>query len=93
MKRIASRFKMVITLEEGILKGGFGSEVVEFFLDHNINHIELIRMGIPDEFVEQGDRKLLLEKYGLSTQGILETVRNSMYYNQRIKANVVSIHK
>ena len=93
LQRIASRFKMVITIEEGILKGGFGSQVAEFFSDHNINHIELIRMGIPDEFVEQGDRKLLLEKYGLCTQGILETVRNSMFYNQRIKANVVSIHK
>ncbi len=79
LEEVASRFRLVLTLEEGIIKGGFGSEVAEFFAEKK-NAVELIRCGIPDRFIDQGDRNQLLDELGLSAAGIVQTVRNSRSY-------------
>jgi 1-deoxy-D-xylulose-5-phosphate synthase len=84
LDRIASQFKLIITLEEGIIKGGFGSEVAEYYAERK-KHIELIRCGIPDRFVDQGDKKILLDDLGLSAQGIVKTVRSSEAYQDLVK--------
>ena len=84
---VASRFKLVLSLEEGILKGGFGSEVAEYFADKRTKYIELVRLGIPDTFVDQGNRQILLEQVGLSVDGILNAVRSSHIYQDLVKTN------
>ena len=63
--------KKVITVEEGMLEGGFGSAILELLSERGI-HIPVCRMGLPSKFIEQGKREELLETYGLTPKGIYE---------------------
>lgn len=62
-------YKQIITIEEGILQGGFGSAVLEFMADHNYS-ANLKRIGIPDIFVDHGTPEELHREYGLDQHGI-----------------------
>ena len=97
LTRVISRFKLVVTVEEGILNGGFGSEVAEFIADQKAKYIELVRLGIPDKFVDQGDRRILLEEVGLSRDGIVRAVRESETFHDLVKSqkfrDFFKIHK
>lgn len=74
LNEIASKFKTVITIEDGALKGGFGSAVMEFFEDNNQN-VQVHRMGIPDGFVEHGSVSELYQLVGLDKQSIIKTIK------------------
>lgn len=63
------KFKKVITVEDGMLNGGFGSAVLEFMSDNNYN-AEVRRLGIPDSFVEQGTQEELYRECGYDRDGI-----------------------
>ncbi|MFZ3170705.1 MAG: 1-deoxy-D-xylulose-5-phosphate synthase [Carboxydocellales bacterium] len=65
---------LVLTIEEHILQGGFGSAVLELLEAKGLNEVRVKRLGIPDEFVEHASPNLLKEKYGLTVQGIAATV-------------------
>jgi 1-deoxy-D-xylulose-5-phosphate synthase len=65
-----SRFGL-LTVEEHVLAGGFGSAVLEFLAENGLSGVPVRRLGIPDTFVEQGKRELLLEKLGLTRDGII----------------------
>ncbi|MBM7569712.1 1-deoxy-D-xylulose-5-phosphate synthase [Aquibacillus albus] len=60
----------ILTLEESVLQGGFGSAVLEFAEENNyaLNHIE--RMGIPNRFIEHGNVKELLNEVGLTEDSV-----------------------
>ncbi len=62
----------VLTVEENVAAGGFGSAVLELLADHGIYGIPVKRLGVGDVFVEHGSQKILRRKYGLDAQGILE---------------------
>lgn len=66
--------KHVLTVEEHVLQGGFGSAVLELLEANGINDVKVKRLGIPDEFVEHATPNQLREKYGLTAKGIVETV-------------------
>ncbi|MCM3715236.1 1-deoxy-D-xylulose-5-phosphate synthase [Halalkalibacter oceani] len=68
----------VLTVEEAALQGGFGSAVLEFFHDHNYHHMEVKRMGIPDQFIEHGNVSQLLEEIGLTSAAITEQMRSML---------------
>ena len=53
LHEIFGKFKSVITIEDGVVKGGFGSAIVEFAAANNYN-ISIKTLGIPDEFIEHG---------------------------------------
>lgn len=55
----------IVTLEDNVLAGGFGSAVAEFVVDDNLQ-ANILRLGIADEFVEHGTQKELFEQIGLS---------------------------
>jgi len=61
----------VISIEEGVLKGGFGSGVLEYFHGAAHYHMEVDCMGIPDRFIEHGAVKELLKEVGLTTENII----------------------
>ena len=60
----------MVTVEEAALDGGFGSAVVEAASDMHLNTANTRRMGIPDRYIEHGDRKELLADIGLDSHGI-----------------------
>jgi len=70
----AKKTGKVITVEENVLQGGFGSAILELFQERGLFSIPLKRLGIPDIFVEHGPQGLLREKYGIDENGILKGV-------------------
>jgi 1-deoxy-D-xylulose-5-phosphate synthase len=68
---------LVVTVEEGCLEGGFGSAVLEAANAAGLETRNIIRRGIPDRFVEHGERGELLADLGLDVEGLIETVRKS----------------
>jgi 1-deoxy-D-xylulose-5-phosphate synthase len=74
LKLILSNYKKVITIEDGVLQGGFGSAVLEFMSDHNYQ-VEVKRIGIPDKFIDHGKTEELYHEYGLDQQGIYKTAK------------------
>jgi len=72
---LAKKTKKLITVEEGILKGGFGSVILELLHEETVDKYQIKRIGLPDEFIEQGERKGLLKKYGLNKEKIVKIVK------------------
>jgi len=70
----ARRCQYVVTVEDGVLQGGFGSAVLEMLQDHGCR-APVLRLGIPDYFIEHGTRDKLLEKLGLDGPGVAKSVR------------------
>ena len=69
----AKRYGKIVTLEEGVLAGGVGSEVLETLDDAGLlQQCAVLRLGIPDEFVTHGDKKLLFRDLGLDTDAIVQ---------------------
>lgn len=75
---IASSVDRILIVEENVLMGGFGSAVLEFFQEENIHDVCVKRLGIPDEFVEQGTQAELRQQYGIDRDGIREAVKKLM---------------
>lgn len=76
MIRKASReVGLLVTVEENILAGGFGSAVLEYINQQQLNWVKVLRLGLPDRFVEQGARSILLQKYQLDSSGIATQVQ------------------
>jgi len=69
---LAARRGRVLTVEENVLQGGFGSAVLELLMDRGLM-VPVRRLGIPDVFVEHGSPAILREKYGLDAQGIAKS--------------------
>ena len=72
---IFSNYKYVVTIEDGVLQGGFGSAVLEFMADHQYSSV-LKRIGIPDRFVDHGTTDELYRELGLDQQGIYQTLKS-----------------
>jgi 1-deoxy-D-xylulose-5-phosphate synthase len=65
----------VVTVEEGALMGGFGSAVLEAACDAGLDTSRIRRLGIPDRFIEHGDREELLAELNLDVRGIVRACR------------------
>lgn len=73
--RVISESPLVVTVEEGMLMGGFGSALLEMANEKGLNTSHVRRLGIPDIFVEHGDREELLDELRLTADGIARTCR------------------
>jgi len=71
---VASRFDRIVTLEENTLIGGFGSGVLEYFAEKNYKK-DVLRIGLPDQFVEQGSQSELHALLGIDPKGISERIK------------------
>jgi len=71
---VFKKFHYIITVEDGVLKGGFGSSVIEFMSDKGYNS-EVRRLGIPDYFVEHGTQEELYRECGYDAEGIELAIR------------------
>jgi 1-deoxy-D-xylulose-5-phosphate synthase len=75
---LARTKRLIVTVEEAYLAGGFGSAVSELLEENGLlDAVRLVRMGVPDRIVTHGDPKLLLAKYGLDADGIYTRTREA----------------
>lgn len=65
----------ILTIEEAVLQGGFGSSILEFATDRGFHHAQIERMGIPDKFIEHGSVKELLNEIGLTTEEVVSKLQ------------------
>lgn len=70
---LAAKHGRVMTVEENVVAGGFGSAVLELLADRDLFGITVKRCGVPDVFVEHGTQDILRKKYGLDATGILKS--------------------
>ena len=73
LEEVGKNFKKIVTVEDGVTKGGLGSAVLEYMNDHNYTPI-VRRIGIPDQFVEHGKVKELREITGMNAESIYKTL-------------------
>ena len=71
---LARRFKHIVTVEENVLNGGFGSSVTRILQGSGITGVTVTNIGIADEFVEHGTQAVLRSKYGLDAGGIAKKI-------------------
>ncbi|WP_035347871.1 1-deoxy-D-xylulose-5-phosphate synthase [Edaphobacter aggregans] len=83
-----SRAKLLITLEDHVLAGGFGSAVMETLNELDLN-VPVVRIGWPDEFIEHGKVEALREKYGVTAEAALEKARPHL---NRLMEQVLAKH-
>ncbi|MGE3466458.1 MAG: 1-deoxy-D-xylulose-5-phosphate synthase [Pyrinomonadaceae bacterium] len=76
---LISEHRLIVTVEDAYLAGGFGSAVLELLEEKGVSdRIRVIRMGVADEIVTHGDPKILLGEYGLNAEGIASRVSNGL---------------
>ena len=73
---LVKKIPRIITIEENVRQGGFGSAVLEVLNDAGITGFQLERIGVPDTFVEHGPQNLLRSKYGIDAAAIIETANH-----------------
>ncbi|MBR3856474.1 MAG: 1-deoxy-D-xylulose-5-phosphate synthase [Bacteroidaceae bacterium] len=69
LQEVGTAFRRIVTVEDGAVQGGLGSAVIEYMSDHNL-HPEVIRLGLPDHFVEHGTPDELYHLVGLDAENI-----------------------
>lgn len=75
LRELAVNTKYLITVEDACLAGGFGSAVAEFLIDQDLRTVKLLRLGLPDQFIEHGTRAQLLAQHALSGAEIAAKVK------------------
>ncbi|MBI5808689.1 MAG: 1-deoxy-D-xylulose-5-phosphate synthase [Ignavibacteriales bacterium] len=72
---IANRFDKIVTLEENTIIGGFGSAVSEFIVDNSFKN-KILRIGLPDDFVDHGTQAELHKILGIDPEGIFNKIKS-----------------
>ncbi len=73
--RLADKTKLLLTVEENALQGGFGSAVLEMLAEEGHTGVRVVRLGIGDHFVEHGSQQLQRSSCGIDVAGIIEAAR------------------
>ena len=73
LREVGERFQRVVTVEDGVRNGGFGTAVLEWLSDHGYK-TEVVRLGLPDEFVEHGKVDELQHIVGIDKEGIKQSL-------------------
>jgi 1-deoxy-D-xylulose-5-phosphate synthase len=79
---LARKIPRIITVEEHVRQGGFGSAVLEALSDEGLSGFELRRIGLPDTFIEHGPQKLLRSKYEIDAAAIVNAARQMLQHSQ-----------
>jgi 1-deoxy-D-xylulose-5-phosphate synthase len=74
---LAGRHDLLVTVEENVVMGGAGSAVLET-LERNRRTVQVLQLGLPDRFVDQGDPAIQLADCGLTAEGILQSIRTRL---------------
>jgi 1-deoxy-D-xylulose-5-phosphate synthase len=77
MRRLAAEHELLVTVEEGVLAGGFGTAVWELLSEHG--HVpRILRIGLPDRYVTHGAPALLHEEVGFTGERIAERIQAAL---------------
>ena len=77
LKQILQQYSTIITVEDGVIKGGFGSSVIAYANQHHFKN-KIIPLGIPDIFIHHGTVNELQNICGISTEGILKVIQDEL---------------
>lgn len=77
IREAASSHELIVTIEENAVIGGVGSEVSRF-VDTLAERPRVLRLGLPDRFIDHGDQSQLLAEAGLDAAGILQSILTCM---------------
>ncbi len=86
---VVEKFDKIVTLEESVLTGGFGSGVLEYMNSKNYKN-DVLRIGLPDDFVEHGTQAELHKMLGIDADGITKQVEAFVHGNKKIAPGVVA---
>ena len=70
-----AKYKLVVTIEEGVTDGGFGEGIINFSNKKNFKN-SFLTLGVPNRFVDHGPRNILLEEIGLDSMTLFEKIYN-----------------
>lgn len=87
LHRIFTSNKPVLTIEEAVLQGGFGSGVLEFAHDHSYLNAIIDRMGIPDQFIEHGNVDQLLAEIHMTAEDTVARMQVLLQQKQQVGLN------
>ncbi|HKK59120.1 MAG TPA: 1-deoxy-D-xylulose-5-phosphate synthase [Salinivirga sp.] len=74
LEEVFNKFQKIITVEDGTIIGGLGSAVIEYAAEHG-HRAQIVRLGIPDKFIEHGKPAELYRMCGFDAAGIVKTVK------------------
>ncbi len=86
LRSVFQKYDTILTVEDGALKGGFGSAVLEFMADNNFAS-KVVRLGIPDRFVSHGTQKELQKECGFDEDGIFDKIMALVSTNVMMQKN------
>ena len=81
LHKVFKQYGFIITIEDGCLKGGMGSSILEFMSDHNYKN-DILRFGVPDKFIEHGSQKEQRVECGYDKKSILGAIRKIILKNK-----------
>ncbi|MCX6173263.1 MAG: 1-deoxy-D-xylulose-5-phosphate synthase [Ignavibacteriales bacterium] len=84
---VVTRFEKIVTLEESTIIGGFGTGVLEYLAERNLKN-DILRIGLPDKFVDHGTQEELHKQIGIDPDGIVEKIKK--FLNTKINHGVVA---
>ncbi|EHD1393605.1 1-deoxy-D-xylulose-5-phosphate synthase [Listeria monocytogenes] len=76
----------ILTVEESLLKGGFGASVLGFIEANNYRDVIMHRIGLPDEFISHGSVSIILESFGISTTGLVLKIKEMLAQSGKLRA-------
>lgn len=76
LHEVGRKFKRIVTVENGVVKGGLGSAVLEFMADHGYT-LKVKRIGVPDQFIEHGSVAELHKLCGMDAESIAKELMRS----------------
>ena len=74
LDEVFKNYKSIVTVEDGSLRGGFGSAVLEYMADSGVS-LPVKRIGIPDNFIEHGSPAELYHMLGMDAEGVMKTLK------------------
>ncbi|MBQ5938193.1 MAG: 1-deoxy-D-xylulose-5-phosphate synthase [Bacteroidaceae bacterium] len=73
LQEVGKKCHRIVTIEDGVVQGGLGSAVIEYMADHNL-HPQVVRLGLPDHFVEHGTPEELYHLVGIDSEAIKKAI-------------------
>jgi 1-deoxy-D-xylulose-5-phosphate synthase len=84
LEAYAKKVSAIVTFEDHVLMGGFGSVVLEALSEMNLN-VPVVRVGWPDRFIEHGKVEQLRARYGVSVEAAMEKLAPYLKRTKRVK--------